>query len=108
MAQIHDQRIKFKQSVSADVTGNRVRIRPANTPFEADEPFQDFGKPTPEADGFSYIKLSDVNDAKGKEGKYDVHVTALDGVGNESDPLEIDNATFDLSPPEAPTAGSIV
>jgi hypothetical protein len=108
MSQIHELSIKFKQATAADVVSNRVRIRPANTAPLYDAPFQDLPKPTPSADGYTYIPLITITAAKGLEGKYDVHVTALDKAGNESNFLEIDNQTFDLSPPDAPTDGSLV
>jgi hypothetical protein len=107
MSQVHDLVIKFKQSTSADVVANRIRIRPANTAAVYDSPFQDVTKPTPDADGFTRIPMSSITAAKNLEGKYDVHITALDAAKNESDFLEIDNQTFDLSPPLAPTAGSV-
>jgi hypothetical protein len=108
VSQIHELSIKFKQATATDVVGNRVRIRPANTAAAYDTPFQDVPKPAASADGYTYIPLIAITAAKGLEGKYDVHVTSIDGRGNESDFLEIDNQTFDLSPPDAPTDGSIV
>lgn len=99
--------LRFKQSISADVLKNRIRIRPANTAPLYDSPFDEVAKPTPAADGYSRITLSDLPQVKGIEGKYDVHLTAVDAVGLESNFLEIDNQTFDLSPPAAPTDGKL-
>jgi len=106
MAQVKEIVVRFKQSVSADTVKNRVRVREANTPAEYDEPFNDVAKPTPDADGYTRIPAANIPAMAGLEGQYDVHVTALDSRGNESDFLEIDNQTFDLSPPEAPTDGA--
>lgn len=39
------------------------------------------------------------------EGTYDVFVTAVDGAGNESSPLEFADAVLDFSPPSAPASG---
>jgi hypothetical protein len=108
MSQVHQLSIKFKQSTATDVVSNRVRIRPAGTPGAYDTPFQDVPKPAAAADGYTYIPLSAITAAAGLEGKYDVHVTSLDKSGNESNFLEIDNQVFDLSPPDAPSDGSIV
>jgi hypothetical protein len=93
--------------ISPQAFVNRVRIRPANTTAAYDTPFHDVPAPTVDADGYSRIPLANIPQAANLEGQYDVHVTALDARGNESDFLEIDNQTFDLSPPEAPTDGSI-
>lgn len=107
MAQVKDVVIRFKQSASADVVTNRVRVRPANTPAAYDLPFNDVPVPVVDADGFSRIAAANVPAMVGLEGQFDIHVTALDARGNESDFLEIDNQLFDLSPPLAPTDGSV-
>lgn len=107
MAQIRDIVVRFRQSTSADVVGNRIRVRPANTPAAYDPPFEFAPLRAADADGFTRLPASEVSSFDGLEGQYDVHITAVDGVGNESDFLEIDNQTFDLSPPEAPTDGSL-
>jgi len=107
MAQVKELVIRFRQSESADVVSNRIRIRPANSPAQYDAPFNDIPKPTADADGFTRIPLANVPAAAGLDGQYDIHITALDEVGNESDFLEIDNQTFDISPPAAPTDGSL-
>lgn len=102
-------KIKFKQSVAADVVANRIRIRPANTAAVKDDPFEDVPKPTPDADGFSRIVVGGLSQAQGLDGHYDVHVTALDDATppGESGFLEIDDVDFDFAPPDAPTEGSI-
>jgi hypothetical protein len=108
MSKIHEVVIRFKQSDSADVKSNNVYIHAANTPFDPTGAFDSISPvPTPDADGFSRIPLVNVPKAAGLEGQFDIDITAVDGVGNESDPLEIDNATFDLSPPDAPTDGAL-
>ena len=107
MALVKEVTIRFKQSASADVVTNRVRVRPANTPAAYDTPFDDVPAPAVDSDGFSRIHAANVPQMQGLEGRFDVHVTALDARGNESDFLEIDNQLFDLSPPLAPTDGSL-
>lgn len=107
MAQIKEVVVRFRQSPASDVVKNRFRIRPANTAAVYDTPFDDVDKPVPDADGFTRVPASNIPGMRGLEGQFDVHVTAVDSRGNESDFLEIDNQTFDLSPPPAPTEGSI-
>ena len=105
MAQIKELTLRFRNP--ADAVANNIRIRPANTAAQYDTPVDRIPAPTPSSDGFTRIPLVDIPQAAGLEGQYDIHVTALDATGNESDFLEIDNQTFDLSPPEAPTDGSL-
>ena len=107
MANVRVPFIKFRQSATTDVVANRVRVRAANTVAAYDSPFVDVPRPTPDADGFSRIPVSAIPQLANVEGRRDIHVTAVDGVGNESDFLQIDNQLFDLSPPAAPTDGSV-
>lgn len=107
MAFVKDVIVRFKQSTSADTVLNRIRVRPANTPAVRDNPFQDIPKPTPDADGYSRIPGANITAMQGLNGRFDVHITAVDARGNESDFLEIDNQLFDLVPPTAPTDGAI-
>ena len=39
------------------------------------------------------------------EGVYDIFITAQDAAGNESDPLEFQDANLDFTPPAAPSSG---
>jgi hypothetical protein len=105
MAQIKELTLRFRNP--ADAVSNNIRIRPANSAAEYDAPVDNVLAPAPSADGFTRIPLVDIPQAAGLEGQFDIHVTALDATGNESDFLEIDNQTFDLSPPAAPTDGSV-
>lgn len=107
MALVKDLVVRFRQSASGDVAKNRFRVRPANTPAAYDAPFDDVVPPAPNTDGYTRVPLSDIPQAVGLEGRYDVHVTAVDSAGNESDFLEIDNQLFDLSPPLPPSDGSV-
>ena len=105
MAKIKELVLRFKNPT--DAAKNNIRVRPANTPAVYDEPVDTLPAPTPDTDGFSRIPLANIPQAVGLEGVFDIHVTALDAAGNESDFLEIDNQTFDISPPDAPTEGSV-
>lgn len=99
--------LRFKQATAADVVKNRIRIRPANTVAEYDEPYEDVAKKEADADGYTRIPLKDLASAAALDGTYDFHVTAVDDAGRESTFLEVDNVTFDLAPPDAPTDGAI-
>lgn len=105
MARIRELVLRFRNP--ADATRNAIRVRPANSPAAYDTPVDTLPAPIPDADGYSRIPLANIPQARGLEGTYDIHVTALDAAGNESDFLEIDNQTFDISPPDAPTDGSL-
>lgn len=107
MSLVKDVVVRFRQSASPDVVANRIRVRAANSPAVHDTPFDQVVPPAPSADGYTRIAAADIPSMVDLEGQYDVHITAVDGVGNESDFLEIDNQTFDLSPPSAPTDGSV-
>lgn len=107
MAQVKEVVVRFKQSASADVVKNRVYIHAPNQPFDPANAFDEVAAPAADADGFTRIPMANLPKAAGLEGLFDVDVTALDARGNESDPLEIDNQLFDLSPPLAPTDGSV-
>lgn len=107
MAQVKEVVVRFKPGVSVDIVSHRFRVRPANTPAAYDTPFDDVPKADPDADGFVRVPAANIPSMVGLEGQFDVHVTEVDSRGNESDFLEIDNQTFDLSPPDAPTDGHI-
>lgn len=107
MALVKEIVVRFRPGGSPDVVSYRFRVRPANTAAEYDTPFNDVPVRDADADGYVRIAAANVPAFAGLEGQYDVHVTEVDGRGNESDFLEIDNQTFDLSPPLPPTDGSI-
>lgn len=107
MAQVKEVVVRFKPGASADIVKHRIRVRPANTAAAYDSPFDDVNAVAPDQDGFCRIPAANIPAMQGLEGQYDVHVTEVDARGNESDFLEIDNQTFDLSPPDAPTDGAI-
>lgn len=93
----------FVQSTSGDVIANRVRILPNEAGFSYGAAHDEVPAPTPDPDGRSRIDLATLPGAQGVEGRRDVWITAVDSRGNESDPLEIDQALFDFSAPAAPT-----
>lgn len=107
MSLIKEVVVRFKPGTATDIVSHRIRVRPANTVAAYDTPFDDVAAATPDADGFCRIPAANVPSMVGLSGQFDVHITEVDARGNESDFLEIDNQTFDLSPPDAPTEGSL-
>lgn len=97
----------FVQSASGDVVANRVRIMPDTVAFSYGAAFDQVPAPVPSGDGRSRIDLAQLPAAQGLNGVFDVHITAVDARGNESDPLEIDKALFDFAAPGAPTDGRV-
>jgi len=102
---------RFKQSTSGDVVANKVYIEADPSTYTLD--LNEVGEilsPVPDPDGFTRIdiaKLANDDPRDFPEGTYDVYITALDAAGNESSPLEIQNAVFDFTPPESPSDGTI-
>ena len=97
----------FVQSASGDVVANRVRIVPDDVAFSYGAAFDEVPAPVPSGDGRSRIDLAQLPTAQSLDGTFDVYITARDARGNESDPLLIDDASFDFSAPEAPTDAQI-
>lgn len=106
MAKVTTPKLRFKHSGN-DAAGVRVRLSAAESDPSYDTPYDQVAMPAQDPDGFRRIALTDLPKIAGKEGTYDVDVTVVDAAGNESDFLQINSANFDLSPPEAPTEGSV-
>ncbi len=104
MAKVVSRVLSFVPSLGA--SGYRIRVAPANSTPVYSEEFADVTNPQASG-GRVRINLLDLPLFKGIEGVRDVHVTALDSAGNESDFLEVDNVEFDFDPPAAPTDGRI-
>jgi hypothetical protein len=101
---------RFVQSVSADVQANRVYIEEDPSVYTLDlTPVGEITPPVVDPDGYSRVDLAGLANASPRDfdGTYDIYITALDERGNESGPLEIADAAFDLVPPDAPTDGAI-
>ena len=94
------KKVLFWGSVN-DADKYNVRIIPEGTPFSYSETpaigaAHAPGQAEHEAD-LAGIAIS--------EGIYDIYVTAVDIAGNESDPLEFQDAVLDFVPPAAPAFG---
>ena len=111
MAFLKTRKIKFDKSASADVVSYNIRIVAANTVFDYTLPASNIkadSLPTTAGSATVAIDIATLNNKPTQDGTYDVYITAADAIGNESDPLAIKGATFDFTPPTAPTNASIV
>ena len=101
---------RFKQSDAEDIVANRVYVEEAPSQYTLDllrvgeVPIPPVGD-----DGYTRIDLAALANVASRDfdGTYDVYITAVDDAGNESAPLVIPQAVFDLVPPGAPTDGTI-
>lgn len=118
MSQVQEKILKFKRPDPSklnnkDVMGFRIRTHKddgAGSASNYDLPFHDIGQQPDGADGLIAFDLTSLEGADQFDGVYDIAVTAYDDnapKANESDFLEVENATFDFSPPDAPTDGSV-
>lgn len=106
MARVGKKTLRFSPSASADAVGYRIYILLDGMNFSHDAPFTEITDPK---DGNKIeIDIGSLENAPTVEGTYDTFVTAIDGFGNESDPMVIENSVFDFVAPEAPTDGEIV
>lgn len=108
MAFLKTRRIKFDKSSSTDVASYNIRIVPANSVFEYTLPPANIAQPAAVSGSNTItVDLASLSNKPTVDGSYDVYITAADATGNESDPLKL-TATFDFTPPAAPTNASIV
>jgi hypothetical protein len=106
MAKIVSPKLRFRHT-GLDVSAIRVRLHAAESEPSYDTPFDEVPLPPQDDDGYRRIALNLLPKIAGKEGVFDVDLSAVDSAGNESDFLQINSANFDLSPPAAPTDGAL-
>lgn len=97
MAKVIKKRIKFIPSDGVDVVSHRVYVAPDPDELNYASPMVEVAMPADSVvvpDDFPGFPLRDV--------QYQVGVTAVDDVGNESD-MAIVTAPFDFDAPSAPT-----
>jgi hypothetical protein len=107
MAKIATRILFFTPSISADIIGHHVRILEDGTEFTYDAPFSLVPDDSPMVGDNIEIDLASLSVAPTEEGVYDIYVTAVDGAGNESSPLEIVDKVIDFNPPAAPADGGL-
>lgn len=105
--------LKFKPSVSLDVVGYKLYIKPdeQNVTLDKDNASQtiDLGKPDPDTDGFIKVELSSINELQTLDGIYDLGVSSVDDAGNES-PLLLQglaDISLDFLAPSPPSEASV-
>lgn len=100
MAHIVVPFLKFRPSTSPDAVAHLARPE-ANYDLPGV-----VLRPTIGTDGYARVPVNEIPFLEGVEGDVEVYVTAMDNAGNESDFLRV-AGPLDLSPPAAPTDGSI-
>ena len=93
-------KVLFWASVS-DAAKYNVRIIPDQTVFSYDA----VPTITVDHDGALAEHETDLAGTTLAEGVYDIYISAEDAAGNESDPLEFQDAVLDFTPPAAPSSG---
>lgn len=104
--------IKFRQSVSGDVVGNRVYVKvhdpalPINKD-NADQSADVTPVPPPDAEGFTNIEINSL--FPDLDGAYDFGISAIDDAGNDSPLLTqgFVDIGLDFVAPNPPTEGSV-
>ncbi|HLD89563.1 MAG TPA: hypothetical protein VI911_00845 [Patescibacteria group bacterium] len=99
MAKIVSKTLRFPGSSSADVTGYKLYFVDATMELTYDSPSIDLGMAME-------VDLSTI--ATGKEGVFNLGVTAYDGGGNESDMSVATAVPLDFIAPNAPGVLEIV
>jgi len=101
MARIQSHTIKIDPSPDQDVVKYRVYVSKGETA----NPYEDI---MVETTSLEVIAPDDFPDGTfDEEGTYVIQATAVDGQGNESDPMVI-NHFFDLTPPRPPAGLSVI
>lgn len=104
MPKIVKRRIWWDPVNVDDLVGYRVYYAPAQTPFDYSLPYIIKERIT---DGCEAVAPDDFPvGVFNQEAQYSIWVTAVDEVGNESDPLAL-SGRFDFIPPPAPSNGGI-
>lgn len=101
MAKLVTKTLRFPGSDSADVAGYKLYIVDTATPLNYSSPSMDLGN-------VLEVDLSTLSIVAGKEGVYDLGVSAYDSVGNESDMSVASAVPLDFIAPNAPGALEIV
>ena len=117
--------LAFEDSIMGLIRGLVLRVTPATAtdvvsynlryevsagdktwgPGDYDLTSVNLGAPGPVmGDGKIEFDLANYPELAGLDGVYDLGVTAVDDVGNESDFLELEDASIDFTPPDAPSA----
>lgn len=100
MAKIITKKIRWNPSESADVQSHNVYVCPDSQPMTYETPHASVAMPTCE-----YILPGMFN--MGTEGNFKLGISAVDGMGNESDQV-VTTAPFDFVAPLPPSGVQVV
>lgn len=95
MAKIKNVSISFPASSSPDVVSYKLYVSPSADAVSYDSESFDLGNSTS-------VDLSTLNGMLTKEGSFNLGVTAIDSVGNESNMSVANNISLDFVAPDAP------
>jgi hypothetical protein len=102
MARVASKTFFWTESAAADVVGYRVYVEPEGTPVSYNSPFVEAGAVTEvdlgELANGGFAPLVDA------EGNFNLGVSAVDSIGNESDIVVLPSVPLDFVPPAPPTA----
>lgn len=101
MAKLVSKTLRFPGSDSPDVVGYKFYIADTADTLDYSSESVDLGNVTE-------VDLSTLSVVTGKQGVYDIGVTAYDSVGNESDMSVANAVPLDFIAPNAPGALEIV
>lgn len=105
MAKIAPMKLKFAPSPSGDVVSYKLYIETSSKDVNYSSPSFDLGKPNP-VGGVIEVNMAELAGITTYEGNYNLGVTAVDEVGNESAMSVKNDVALDFVPPEPP--GEIV
>lgn len=101
MAKLGDKLIRFNPV--ADAQDYYVRLMPQGTPFDYAHPPGVTEHEIQNIAGADKVVMNLADAGELAEGTYSIFVTAVDGSGNESDPLVQNGVIMDFTPPAVPT-----
>lgn len=101
MARVGTREFYWEASAAADVTGYRVYVEPETNPVTHNSPHIDVGDTlSVDLGGLANSGFTPLVDA---DGVYNLGVSALDDMGNESDIAVAASVPLDFVPPLPPT-----
>lgn len=104
MAKIKPKILRFNPPTSPDAVAARIRIVPTGTPMDYSVDLAGVVSDlTPAGSGKVEVDLGGLDAAQTMDGVYDIGVTYVDEVGNESAIAKIEAVGLDFIAPDAPT-----
>ena len=107
MALIKDVFLDFNPSDSPDVVGHNLYVTLAPAPVDAVDANGDYTAQSFDIGMDSHVDLNDIPGFPTADGVYNLGITAVDDVGNESSMLVVPDVPLDFTAPNPPTSASI-